>query len=76
MKSLAVFIMLFLCSNAFLIFMDVLSGIPLSEAVRIILHSFTVITFHEKIIVFAAFVFPFAMPLISIMNKKKKAKTN
>lgn len=72
MKLLAVSIMIFVFCLAFLVTIDLISGIPFPEAIRIIVESFTVVTVQEKIIVFVAVIIPFMIPFASIINKKKK----
>ncbi|RCW45509.1 hypothetical protein [Paenibacillus prosopidis] len=75
MKIPIVFITILVFCLAFLVMVDLISGIAFSEAINILAHSFTIVTAGEKIIVFATVAIPFIIPFVSFFIKKKQAKT-
>ncbi|MGM0881307.1 MAG: hypothetical protein ACQEXQ_09710 [Bacillota bacterium] len=75
MKIPIVFVTILVFCLAFLVMVDLISGIAFSEAINILAQSFTVVTVGEKIIVFVTVAIPFIIPFVSFLNKKKQAKT-
>lgn len=72
MKLPVVFITILVSCLAFLITLDMLTGMTFPEAVNILAQSFTVVTVEEKIIVAVAVIIPFYLPLIGYFKKKRK----
>ncbi|MCA0758487.1 hypothetical protein KP806_25860 [Paenibacillus sp. N4] len=74
MKLPFVFLIILVSCLAFLVTVDMLSGMSFREAVNILAQSFTVVTVEEKIIVAVAVIIPFYLPLIGYFKKKRKQK--
>lgn len=74
MKILAVYVVLFLSTLAFLVFVDVLTGMKLSEAIGILKESFTVTSRADNAIIFVALFVPFYPPLTAWIKRRKKSK--
>lgn len=75
MKLLAVTVLIFVTCLGYLVAIDLITGIPFPEAVRILTQSFRVITVQERIIVYVAIIILLLMPIVSSIKKNKKAQT-
>lgn len=64
MKIPFIYLTLFLSSVSMLLLMDVLSGMPLRDAVGIVIRSFSVTSYIEKIVLALALILPFLIPML------------
>ncbi|MBD0382925.1 hypothetical protein [Paenibacillus sedimenti] len=72
MKILVAYFVLFLSTLVFLVFMDILSGMKLWEAIEILKESLSVTSKAENAIILVALFVPFYSPLTAWIKRRKR----
>ncbi len=72
MKVVILFFVCICLSLSFLIAVDLLSGLSLSEAIQVLSDSFSTTTLQEYLIIFIFLTFPFITAFITFMRKRKQ----